>query len=69
MNVNDTKADITKAFANGIPGIAELLYAMHTIKGVSKHTAMGNLVHHNRDEAISFLNVADKEVPNPRRRM
>ena len=61
MNVLDMRADITEAFCKAIPDIAEVLYAEYDIKGVSKHTAMANLVRHHRDEAISFLNVTDEE--------
>jgi hypothetical protein len=61
MNVQDMRADIAETFCMGIPDIAEVLYAEYDIEGVSKHTAMANLVRHNRDEAISFLNVTDAE--------
>lgn len=61
MNVKQQKTDIAESFAESIPDIAELLYAVEQVEGVSVHTAVANLVHHNRDEAISFLNISDQE--------
>jgi hypothetical protein len=61
MNVKQLKTDITESFAKSLPKTVELLYAVEKIQGVSVHTAVANLLAHNRDDAISFLNVTDNE--------
>ena len=61
MNVKQLKTDITESFAKSLPKTVELLYAVEKIQGVSVHTAVANLLAHNRDDAISFLNVTDIE--------
>ena len=63
MNVIELKRDITRTFAMALPKIATLLLALELedIEIASWHCSVADLLSHNRDEAIYFLNISDKD--------
>jgi len=50
---------ITGDFAKALPVLAKLLIALEGIKNAKQHEVVSDILKHDRDNAISFLNVLD----------
>ena len=63
MNVIELKRDIARTFAMALPKIMTLHLALelNDIEIASGHCSVVDLLLHNRDEVISFLNISDEE--------
>lgn len=59
MNVQSYKDDIARAFAKALPQLAGLLLAQEGLEPREHHTVVANLLTHNRDDVLAFLNVTD----------
>ena len=63
MNVIELKNDITRKFAIALPKIAMLLLALELedVEIASGHCCVADLLSHNRDATLSFLNVTNRD--------
>ena len=63
MNVIELKNDITRKFAMALPKIAMLLLALELedVEIASGHCCVADLLSHNRDATLSFLNVTNRD--------
>ena len=59
LNVKASQDKITGNFAKALPVMAKLLLALEGIENANKHDIVSDLLKHDRDNAISFLNVSD----------
>ena len=60
-NVATLKDKVTGDYAKALPTMVQLLIAQEGIKNAKKHDIVLDLLRHNRNEAISFLNVSDPD--------
>ena len=59
LNVKASQDKITGNFAEALPVMVKLLLALKGIENANKHDIVSDLLKHDRDNAISFLNVSD----------